>query len=134
MHFTLNSLCVRNFVPRGLEETELVWTYLGYADDSEEMTAMRVLQANLTGAAGLVSLEDGCINEFVQRGTRGSERCRGRAGDGRAWARVQRILARDGSLDPGLLERLSRPDGLRMIDCGDAPADRGFPCSTAPGP
>ena len=72
VHFTLNSLCVRNFVPRGLEETELVWTYLGYADDSEEMTAMRVLQANLTGAAGLVSLEDGCINEFVQRGTRGS--------------------------------------------------------------
>ena len=33
---------------------------------------MRVLQSNLTGAAGLVSLEDGCINEFVQRGTRGS--------------------------------------------------------------
>jgi hypothetical protein len=27
----------------------------------------------MTGAAGLVSLEDGCINEFVQRGTRGSE-------------------------------------------------------------
>ena len=29
-------------------------------------------QSNLTGAAGLVSLEDGCINEFVQRGTKGS--------------------------------------------------------------
>ena len=27
---------------------------------------------NLTGAAGLVSLEDGCINEFVQRGTKTS--------------------------------------------------------------
>ena len=34
---------------------------------------MRVMQGNLTGAAGFVSLEDGCINEFVQRGTRGSE-------------------------------------------------------------
>jgi anthranilate 1,2-dioxygenase large subunit len=33
---------------------------------------MRVMQSNLTGAAGLVSLEDGCINEFVQRGTRAS--------------------------------------------------------------
>jgi len=33
---------------------------------------MRILQSNLTGAAGLVSLEDGCINEFVQRGTRTS--------------------------------------------------------------
>jgi hypothetical protein len=31
---------------------------------------MRARQANLTGSAGLVSLEDGCINEFVQRGTR----------------------------------------------------------------
>ena len=29
-------------------------------------------RSNLTGAAGLVSLEDGCINEFVQRGTRTS--------------------------------------------------------------
>jgi len=63
---------VRHFIPRGLEETELVWTYLGYADDSDAMTRMRVLQANRTGAAGLVSLEDGCINEFVQRGTKGS--------------------------------------------------------------
>ena len=96
MHFTLNSLCVRNFVPRGLEETELVWTYLGYADDSEEMTAMRVLQANLTGAAGLVSLEDGCINEFVQRGNQGQAatprpcwRWAG-AGSNRAKARARR--------------------------------------------
>jgi len=36
------------------------------------MTRRRLLQSNLTGAAGLVSLEDGCINEFVQRGTAGS--------------------------------------------------------------
>ena len=34
------------------------------------------MQGNLTGAAGLVSLEDGCINEFVQRGTRGSQDAR----------------------------------------------------------
>ena len=34
------------------------------------MTAkMKVL---VTGAAGLVALEDGCINEFVQRGIQGS--------------------------------------------------------------
>ena len=36
------------------------------------MTRRRLLQSNLTGAAELVSLEDGCINEFVQRGTAGS--------------------------------------------------------------
>lgn len=70
---TLNSLAVRFFTPRGLDKTELFWMYLGYADDDEEKTRMRTRQANLTGSAGLVSLEDGCINEFVQRGTRGSE-------------------------------------------------------------
>ena len=72
IHFTLNSICVRFFVPRGLEETELFWFYLGTEDDSPEQERMRVMQGNLTGSAGLVSLEDGCVNEFVQRGTRGS--------------------------------------------------------------
>jgi phenylpropionate dioxygenase-like ring-hydroxylating dioxygenase large terminal subunit len=72
IHFTLNSLAVRFFVPRGVEETELHWMYLGYDDDTAEQSAMRTMQGNLTGAAGLVSLEDGCINEFVQRGTRTS--------------------------------------------------------------
>ncbi len=70
--FTLNSLAVRFFAPRGVNQTELFWFYLGYEGDDTEMTRMRVMQGNLTGAAGLVSLEDGCINEFVQRGTRGS--------------------------------------------------------------
>jgi len=70
---TLNSLAVRFFTPRGLDKTELFWMYLGYADDDEAKTRMRTRQSNLTGSAGLVSLEDGCINEFVQRGTRGSE-------------------------------------------------------------
>jgi phenylpropionate dioxygenase-like ring-hydroxylating dioxygenase large terminal subunit len=73
IHFTLNSICVRFFVPRGLNETELFWMYLGTEGDTPEQERMRVLQGNMTGAAGLVSLEDGCINEFVQRGTRGSE-------------------------------------------------------------
>ena len=72
IHFTLNSLAVRFFVPKGVDKTELHWMYLGFDDDTEEQTEMRVMQGNLTGAAGLVSLEDGCINEFVQRGTRGS--------------------------------------------------------------
>ena len=72
IQFTLNSLAVRWFTPRGLDKTELFWMYLGYADDDAAEEHMRVLQSNLTGAAGLVSLEDGCINEFVQRGTQGA--------------------------------------------------------------
>lgn len=71
IQFTLNSLAVRFFVPRGVDKTELFWYHVGYEDDDEKQTAMRVMQGNLTGASGLVSLEDGCINEFVQRGTRG---------------------------------------------------------------
>lgn len=70
IQFTLNSLAIRFFAPRGVDQTELFWIYLGYERDSEEQSQMRVMQSNLTGAAGLVSLEDGCINEFVQRGTR----------------------------------------------------------------
>ena len=73
VQLTLNSLAVRFYTPRGLDRTELFWIYLGYQDDDAEQTKMRTMQGNLTGAAGLVSLEDGCINEFVQRGTRGSE-------------------------------------------------------------
>ena len=69
VHFTLNSLAVRYFVPRGVDKTELYWVFLGYERDTEAQSQMRVMQGNLTGAAGLVSHEDGCINEFVQRGT-----------------------------------------------------------------
>ena len=72
IHFTLNSLAVRFFVPRAVDRTELFWIFLGYESDTEEQTRMRVMQGNLTGAAGLVALEDGCINSFVQRGTRTS--------------------------------------------------------------
>jgi phenylpropionate dioxygenase-like ring-hydroxylating dioxygenase large terminal subunit len=72
VQLTLNSLAVRFFVPRGVDKTELFWFYLGGEDDTEEETQMRTMQSNLTGSAGFVSLEDGCINEFVQRGTTGS--------------------------------------------------------------
>ena len=76
IQFTLNSLAVRFFVPRGVDKTELFWFYLGYERDTDEQTDMRLRQANLTGSAGLVSLEDGCINEFVQRGIKGSSEAR----------------------------------------------------------
>ena len=72
VQLTLNSLAVRFFVPRGVDRTELYWVFLGYETDTPEQEKMRVMQANLTGAAGLVALEDGCINNFVQRGTKSS--------------------------------------------------------------
>ena len=47
---------------------ELHWTYIGFADDTPEMTRRRLKQANLVGPAGYVSMEDGCVGGFVQRG------------------------------------------------------------------
>lgn len=63
-----NCLAVRQIVPRGPDRTDLHWTYLGFADDTPEMRKRRLRQANLVGPAGYVSMEDGCVGGFVQRG------------------------------------------------------------------
>jgi phenylpropionate dioxygenase-like ring-hydroxylating dioxygenase large terminal subunit len=63
-----NSLAVRQVVPKGPGAMELHWTYLGFADDTPEMRRRRLKQANLVGPAGYVSMEDGCVGGFVQRG------------------------------------------------------------------
>jgi phenylpropionate dioxygenase-like ring-hydroxylating dioxygenase large terminal subunit len=69
-----NSLAVRRVIPRGIDKTELVWTAFGYVDDTPEMTERRMLQANLIGPAGYISMEDGAAPGFVQRvaGTAGA--------------------------------------------------------------
>ncbi len=67
-----NSLAVRRVVPRGVNQTELLWTAIGYADDDDAMTARRLLQANLIGPAGFISMEDGAATGFVQRGVAGA--------------------------------------------------------------
>jgi anthranilate 1,2-dioxygenase large subunit/terephthalate 1,2-dioxygenase oxygenase component alpha subunit len=67
----LNSIAIRQLIPLGPEKCELVWTLLGFDTDTEDQTRVRVKQANLVGPAGLVSMEDGVIGEFVQRGIRG---------------------------------------------------------------
>jgi anthranilate 1,2-dioxygenase large subunit/terephthalate 1,2-dioxygenase oxygenase component alpha subunit len=63
-----NCLAVRQVLPRGPGAMDLHWTYFGYADDSPEMLRRRLRQANLVGPAGYVSMEDGCVGGFVQRG------------------------------------------------------------------
>ena len=66
-----NCLGVRHIVPRGPTESEWFWTLLGYADDDEAKTRIRARQANLIGPAGFISLEDGAVTNFVQRGIQG---------------------------------------------------------------
>ncbi|TFY99816.1 aromatic ring-hydroxylating oxygenase subunit alpha [Ramlibacter rhizophilus] len=63
-----NCIAVRQILPTGVESTDLVWTYLGYADDTPELRRMRLKQSNLVGPAGFVSMEDGAVGGFVQRG------------------------------------------------------------------
>ena len=65
-----NTLAVRQIVTHGVDGLELVWTHFGYADDDDELRAMRLKQANLIGPAGFVSMEDGEAVEIVQRAVR----------------------------------------------------------------
>ena len=72
LHQIRNSLAARQVVPKGIDRTELNWTLFGFADDDEAMTRRRLLQANLVGPAGYISMEDGAATGFVQRGVAAS--------------------------------------------------------------
>ena len=63
-----NTLAMRQMVPRGPTAHDLHWTFFGYEDDTEEMTAIRLRQANLMGPAGLVSIDDGEVMRLSQDG------------------------------------------------------------------
>jgi phenylpropionate dioxygenase-like ring-hydroxylating dioxygenase large terminal subunit len=65
---TQNVMAVRHYLPRGPHRMDLHWIYLGYADDAPETRSRRLRHLNLAGPAGFVSLEDGCIGGFVERG------------------------------------------------------------------
>jgi phenylpropionate dioxygenase-like ring-hydroxylating dioxygenase large terminal subunit len=62
-----NTLAARQFLPKGPDQFELIFTFLGYEDDDEEMRSIRLKQANLVGPAGYISLEDGHAIELVQQ-------------------------------------------------------------------
>jgi phenylpropionate dioxygenase-like ring-hydroxylating dioxygenase large terminal subunit len=68
-----NSIALRLVLPKGPEKTELQWIYLGFEEDDAAMTERRLAQANLSGPAGYVSMEDGAVGNFIQRAIRGSE-------------------------------------------------------------
>jgi phenylpropionate dioxygenase-like ring-hydroxylating dioxygenase large terminal subunit len=68
-----NTIAVRVIRPKGVDKTELDWLHLGFADDDAAMTERRLRQGNLVGAAGYISLEDGCVGGFVQRALAGHD-------------------------------------------------------------
>ncbi len=65
---TQNAMALRFFTPDGVDKTNLEWIYFGYADDTPEMRTRRLRHLNLGGPAGYVSMEDGCVGGFVERG------------------------------------------------------------------
>jgi phenylpropionate dioxygenase-like ring-hydroxylating dioxygenase large terminal subunit len=68
-----NSLAVRQVLPKGPDRSELNWVYLGFEDDTPEQTRVRLKQCNLVGPAGFISMEDGAVGGFVQRGIAGAQ-------------------------------------------------------------
>jgi anthranilate 1,2-dioxygenase large subunit len=64
-----NTLVTRQLLPKGPNNFELVFHFFGYEDDTPELREMRLLQANLVGPAGYISMEDTEATELVQRGT-----------------------------------------------------------------
>jgi anthranilate 1,2-dioxygenase large subunit/terephthalate 1,2-dioxygenase oxygenase component alpha subunit len=67
----MNSLGTRQVIPLGIDKCELVWTLIGFEDDTPEQTMIRRKQSNLIGPAGYVSMEDGMIGALVEKGIRG---------------------------------------------------------------
>lgn len=64
----VNTLATRQIVPCAPDRSEIVWTFFGYADDTPEIKAQRLRQANLMGPAGYVSADDGEILQCLQNG------------------------------------------------------------------
>jgi terephthalate 1,2-dioxygenase oxygenase component alpha subunit len=72
-HQISNSLCIRQIIPRGVKQVEIVWWYYGFEDDTDTLRSARLMQINLVGPAGYISMEDGAVGEFVQRNAYYSE-------------------------------------------------------------
>jgi len=64
-----NTLAVRQLLPKGPSNFELIFNFFGYEDDTPEMRHHRIKQANLVGPAGLISMEDTEATELVQVAT-----------------------------------------------------------------
>ena len=100
------AIAVRLVLPKGPDETELQWTYIGFEDDDAAMTERRLQQANLVGPAGYVSMEDGAAAASSSARSPAPRMCFG-GRDGRLRARLRRE-PRHRSVGARLLEGVSR--------------------------
>jgi anthranilate 1,2-dioxygenase large subunit/salicylate 5-hydroxylase large subunit len=80
----LNCLAMRHVRPDGPRTCVKTWTFLGYESDSPELLRKRLIQANLLGPSGLVTIDDNEALAITQAGMTGSPSARAvlEAGEG----------------------------------------------------
>lgn len=62
----INSIAMRQVIPRGPRNFDYIWTHFGFEEDTPEMTERRLTQTNLFGPAGFVSGDDSEIIGMVE--------------------------------------------------------------------
>jgi anthranilate 1,2-dioxygenase large subunit/salicylate 5-hydroxylase large subunit len=70
----LNLLAMRHVRPAGPNACIKTWTFFGYEDDTAELRRKRLLQANLLGPSGLVTIDDNEVLACAQAGAAASPR------------------------------------------------------------
>ncbi|HEY3918527.1 MAG TPA: Rieske 2Fe-2S domain-containing protein [Stellaceae bacterium] len=80
----LNLLAMRHVRPAGPNACIKSWTFFGYADDTPELRRKRLLQANLLGPSGLITIDDNEVLACAQAGAAASRGANSvlEAGDG----------------------------------------------------
>ncbi len=68
----LNCLAMRHVRPDGPDACVKTWTFFGYESDTPELLQKRLMQANLLGPAGLVTIDDNEVLAITQDGSQGS--------------------------------------------------------------
>jgi len=68
----LNCLAMRHVRPDGPDACIKTWTFFGYESDTPQMLARRLLQANMLGPSGLVTIDDNEVLAIAQAGARGA--------------------------------------------------------------
>lgn len=68
----LNCLAMRHVRPDGPNACVKSWTFFGYESDTPEMLQRRLMQANLLGPSGLVTIDDNEVLALSQAGSAGS--------------------------------------------------------------
>jgi anthranilate 1,2-dioxygenase large subunit len=94
-----NSLVARQLLPKGPDAFELVFHFFGYQDDDADLRRLRIMQANLVGPAGYISMEDTEATELVQRGV---------AADGEQTSLIEMARDAPGETDTLITEQLIR--------------------------